>query len=65
MLSILPDGTKGIWYYCTKSNNWIECTDKVTEWMGSPSRYNIKRETKFVDLFTQEFIADVYAQTEA
>ena len=65
MLSILPDGTKGIWYYCTKSNNWIECTDKVAEWMGSPSRYNIKRETKFVDLFTQEFIADVYAQTEA
>jgi len=65
MLNILPDGTKGIWYYCTKSNNWIECTDKVAEWIGSPSRYNIKRETKFVDLFTQEFITDDNPETEA
>jgi len=64
MLKNLPDGAKGIWYYCTKSKNWIECTDKAIEWVGSPNRYNIKREIKFVDLFTQEFITDVNSETE-
>ena len=64
MLNILPDHAKGIWFYCTKSKNWIECTDKVIEWVGSPSKYSIKRETKFVEMFTQEFIADVDSETE-
>lgn len=64
MLNILPDYTKGIWFYCNKSKDWIECTDKVMEWVGSPSKYNIKRETKFVELFTQEYMSDVQPETE-
>lgn len=65
MLNILPDYTKGIWFYCNKSKDWIECTDKVMEWVGSPSKYNIKRETKFVELFTQEYMSDVQPEREA
>jgi len=64
MLNILPDYTKGIWFYCNKSKDWIEWTDKVMEWVGSPSKYNIKRETKFVELFTQEYMSDVQPETE-
>lgn len=54
-LPSLPDDARGIWYYCEKSKNWVECTEKVTELVGCPSKYSLKREEAFVKAF-EEFI---------
>lgn len=51
----LPDTARGIWYYCEKSKNWVECTEKVSKLVGTPSKYSLQKEEEFVSAF-EEFI---------
>jgi len=55
LISTIPDDARGIWYYCNISKKWVECTEKVIELVGSPSKYSLKREEEFVSAF-EEFI---------